>query len=118
MDVGGKTIPNTPKQTAVIGLEVARPVNQRLSIAGRAESVFTGAFEYNNANTARQDAYALTNLRAIVRGERLIVEAWVRNVFNTFYVPVAFEYPAFAPSGFIGEAGKPRTFGVTVGVGF
>ena len=118
VDVGGKTIPNTPKQTAVIGLEVARPVNQRLSIAGRAESVFTGAFEYNNANTARQDAYALTNLRAIVRSERLMVEAWVRNVFNTFYVPVAFEYPAFAPSGFIGEAGKPRTFGVTLGVGF
>ena len=118
VDVGGKTIPNTPKQTAVIGLEVARPVNQRLSIAGRAESVFTGAFEYNNANTARQDAYSLTNLRAIVRSERLMVEAWVRNVFNTFYVPVAFEYPAFAPSGFIGEAGKPRTFGVTLGVGF
>jgi iron complex outermembrane receptor protein len=117
-DVSGKTLPNTPRQTAMIGLEVARPVSQRLSIAGRAESVFTGAFEYDNANTARQEAYALTNLRAIVRSERLTVEAWVRNVFDRFYVPVAFEYPGFAPSGFIGEAGKPRTFGVTVGVGF
>ena len=102
----------------MIGLEIARPVSRRLSIAGRVESVFTGAFEYDNANTAGQDAYGLTNLRAIVRGERLIVEAWVRNAFNAFYVPVAFEYPVFAPSGFIGEPGRPRTFGVTVGVGF
>jgi iron complex outermembrane receptor protein len=85
---------------------------------GRVESAFCGTFEYNNANTARQDAYSLTNLRASLRGERLIVEAWARNLFDTFYVPVAFEYQAFAPSGFIGEPGKPRTFGVNVGVTF
>ena len=59
-------------------------------------------------------------VQAVVsNSDRLIVEAWMRNAFNAFYVPVAFEYePAFAPSGFIGEAGRPRTFGVTVGVGF
>jgi iron complex outermembrane receptor protein len=118
-DVSDNKLPNTPAQTAMIGVEVARPVNQRWSVVGRAETVVFGAFEYDTANTARQDTYSLTNLRAIVRGERLVVEAWMRNAFNSFYVPVAFEYePAFAPSGFIGEAGKPRTFGVTVGVGF
>ena len=118
VEVSGKTLPNTPRQTAMVGIEVARPVNQRLSVVGRAESVFTGSFEYNNANTARQDGYSVTNFRGIIRSGRLIVEAWVRNAFNTFYVPVAFEYPAFAQSGFIGEAGRPRTFGVTVGTGF
>jgi iron complex outermembrane receptor protein len=119
LDVSDNTIPNTPAQTAMIGVEVARPVNQRWSVVGRAETVVFGQFEYDNANTARQETYSLTNLRAIVRGERLIFEAWMRNAFNAFYVPVAFEYePAFAPSGFIGEAGRPRTFGVTVGVGF
>ena len=119
VDVSDKKLPNTPAQTAMIGLEVARPINQRWSLVGRAETVVFGEFEYDNANRARQEAYSLTNLRAIVRGERLIVEAWMRNAFNSFYVPVAFEYePAFAPSGFIGEAGKPRTFGVTIGVGF
>jgi iron complex outermembrane receptor protein len=118
VDVGGRTLPNTPRQTALIGLEVARPVGGRLSLAGRVESVFTGAFEYDTANTARQDSYVVTNFRAIVRGERLSVEAWVRNAFDTFYVPVAFEYLGFAPSGFIGEPGRPRTFGVTLGAGF
>jgi iron complex outermembrane receptor protein len=118
VDVGGKTLPNTPRQTALIGVEVARPVGARLSLVGRAESVFHGAFDYDNANTARQESYTLTNLRAIIRGERLSVEAWVRNAFDTFYVPVAFEYQGFAPSGFVGEPGRPRTFGVTLGVGF
>jgi hypothetical protein len=33
-------------------------------------------------------------------------------------VPLAFAYPGLAPSGFVGEPGRPRTFGVSVGVGF
>jgi outer membrane receptor protein involved in Fe transport len=102
----------------MLGLEAAHPVGRRFSVLGRAETVFTGRFEYDNANTAGQDAYTITNLRGILRGERLTFEAWVRNAFNTFYVPVAFEYPLFAQSGFVGEPGRPRTFGVTVGVGF
>jgi hypothetical protein len=32
-------------------------------------------------------------------------------------VPVAFAFPG-APSGFLGESGRPRTFGVTAGVRF
>jgi iron complex outermembrane receptor protein len=118
IDVGGRTLPNTPRQTALVGIEVARPVAGRLSFVGRAEVAYRGAFEYDNANTARQDGYTLTNLRAIVRSDRLTVEAWARNLFDTFYVPVAFEYQGFAPSGFVGEPGRPRTFGVTLGVGF
>jgi outer membrane receptor protein involved in Fe transport len=46
------------------------------------------------------------------------VEAWVRNAFDTRYIPVAFAYPGLAPSGFLGENGRPRTFGVTARVGF
>jgi iron complex outermembrane recepter protein len=118
VDVGGKDLPNTPRQTAMIGVEVARPIGSRLSFIGRAETVYSGAFEYDNANTEGQEGYAVTNLRAVVGGERLTVELWVRNVFDTFYVPVAFAYQGFAPSGFVGEPGRPRTFGVTLGVGF
>jgi hypothetical protein len=54
-----------------------------------------------------------------VRSRSVFAEAWVRNGFDTRYVPVAFAYdPRLAPSGFIGEPGAPRTFGVGVGVGF
>ena len=118
VDVGGNRLPNTPRQTFTVGLEVARPVSQNFAVVGRVETVYLGPFEYNNANTAREDGYAVTNLRASLRRDRYMIDAWVRNLFDTFYVPVAFEYPAFAPSGFIGEPGRPRTFGVSIGVGF
>jgi outer membrane receptor protein involved in Fe transport len=53
-----------------------------------------------------------------VRGGRLFAEAWVRNAFDTRYIPVAFAYENFAPSGFVGENGPPRTFGFSGGVSF
>ena len=48
----------------------------------------------------------------------LIGEVFVRNAFDTRYIPLAFPYPSFAPSGFMGEMGAPRTVGVSVGVRF
>ena len=53
-----------------------------------------------------------------MRGRWVFGEVWVRNAFDTRYVPVAFPYQGFAPSGFVGEAGRPRTFGVNLGVTF
>jgi len=59
------------------------------------------------------------NLRGGARGKSVFVEAWLRNAFDTKYIPVAFAYdPRLAPSGFIGEMGRPRTFGMTAGVSF
>ena len=87
-------------------------------LVGRAEAVFYGSFEYDDMNLARQDAYSLANLRAGARGRFLFAEAWIRNAFDTKYIPIAFAYGQLAPSGFIGEMGRPRTFGVTAGVTF
>lgn len=115
--VDGNTIPNTPSSTATLGAELSRGV-RGARVYGRAEAVFYGSFQYDDANTAGQDAYSLANLRAGARAKRLVAEAWIRNAFDTKYVPVAFAYPGIAPSGFVGEPGRPRTFGVTVGVGF
>jgi hypothetical protein len=33
-------------------------------------------------------------------------------------VPLAFAFPGFTPSGFLAEPGRPRTMGVSIGVGF
>jgi iron complex outermembrane receptor protein len=118
VDVGGHSLPNTPTYTATLGIDLSRPIRSDTSIFGRAESVFYGSFHYDPSNTAGQDAYALTNLRGGVQAGRLLVEAWVRNLFDRRYVPIAFPYEAFAPSGFLGEPGRPRTFGVTAGVTF
>jgi iron complex outermembrane recepter protein len=116
--VGGNTIPNTPDYTASLGVQLSRTLSQGMSLYGRAEATFTGAFEYDDLNTESQDAYSLANFRAGVRGRFVFVEGWIRNAFDTKYIPIAFAYGALAPSGFIGEMGRPRTFGISAGVGF
>jgi len=116
--VGGNTIPNTPDYTATIGTQVAHAVRPGLSVYGRAEATFYGAFKYDDLNMAGQDAYSLANFRGGARGRYLFAEAWIKNAFDTHYVPVAFAYGQLAPSGFIGEMGRPRTFGVNAGVSF
>jgi iron complex outermembrane receptor protein len=116
VSVAGNTIPNTPDYTATMGTQLSRDVRPGVSVYGRAEAVFHGAFHYDEANTVMQDRYSLTNLRGGVRGRLVFAEAWIRNAFDTHYIPVALPLP-FAPSGFVGEPGTPRTFGVTVGVG-
>jgi outer membrane receptor protein involved in Fe transport len=84
----------------------------------RAEAICYGDYQYDDANTQGQSAYTLTNVRAGLRGKHAFGEIWVRNAFDTRYVPVAFPYPGLAPSGFIGENGAPRTFGLRAGVSF
>ncbi len=116
--MSGKKIPNTPDYTASFGAEVSHPVSRQIRAYGRAEAVFYGPFKYDDGNFAGQDAYSLTNLRFGARGSRLFAEGWIRNAFDTRYIPVAFAYGQLAPSGFIGESGRPRTFGVTAGVSF
>jgi iron complex outermembrane recepter protein len=116
--VGGNTIPNTPDYTATIGTQVAHAVRSGISVYGRAEATFYGSFKYDDLNMAGQDAYSLANFRGGARGRYLFAEAWIKNAFDTHYVPVAFAYGQLAPSGFIGEMGRPRTFGVNAGVSF
>jgi iron complex outermembrane receptor protein len=97
---------------------MTRAINSTVSSFFRAEVVLTGAFSYDEANAEGQEAYSLVNLRAGARVKRYFADVWLRNAFDTRYVPVAIPYPGFAPSGFIGENGRPRTFGVTVGTTF
>jgi iron complex outermembrane recepter protein len=118
LPVGGNTVPNTPDYTASLGIQLSRNLSQGATLYGRAEATFSGAFEYDDLNTERQDAYSLANFRAGVRGRLVFVEGWIRNAFDTKYIPLAFAYGALAPSGFIGEMGRPRTFGISAGVGF
>lgn len=118
VNVSGKTLSNTPSYTADFGVQYARPLREGLSLTARAEAICYGNYKYDDANTVGQDAYTLTNLRAGLRGNRAFGEVWVRNAFDTRYIPVALPYPGLAPSGFVGEPGAPRTFGLRAGVSF
>ena len=116
--VADNTLPYTPEYTAAFGTELVRAIRPGVTLYGRAEAVLYGAFQYDDLNSAGQEAYSLANFRAGVRGAHLFAETWVKNAFDTRYVPIAFPYQGFAPSGFIGESGRPRTFGLSAGVTF
>jgi iron complex outermembrane receptor protein len=116
--VTGHTLPNTPDFTLTLGAQLARTLEQGVTLYSRGEVTAFGAFLYDDLNTEGQAAYSLANFRAGARWRRVFAEGWVRNAFDTRYVPLAFPYPGFAPSGFIGESGRPRTFGLTAGVTF
>jgi iron complex outermembrane recepter protein len=118
VNVAGKTLANAPSYTADFGVQYSRPLREGLSLVARAEALCYGEYQYDDANTQAQDAYTLTNLRAGLRGRHAFGEVWVRNAFDTRYVPTAFPYPGLAPSGFVGEVGAPRTFGLRAGVTF
>ncbi len=115
-DVSDNELPNTPDYNLTLGAQLSRAINPRITLYGRGEVTAYGAFHYDDRNTASQDAYSLANFRVGARGRLLFAEAWVRNAFDARYIPIAFPYPGFAPSGFIGESGRPRTFGVSGGV--
>jgi iron complex outermembrane recepter protein len=118
VDVSGNKLPSTPDYTLTLGAQFTRAVSQKLTLYGRGEVWFNGGFEYNDANGERQEAYSLATFRAGVRGRYAFAEAWLKNAFDTRYIPIAFAYGSFAPSGFVGEMGAPRRFGVTMGVTF
>jgi hypothetical protein len=114
----GIRLPDTSSYTATVGTDLSRALTGAVRMYGRAEAVFYGAFKYDDLNLAGQEAYSLANFRFGARGKRVFVEGWLRNAFDTHYVPVAFAYGQLARSGFIGESGRPRTFGATAGVTF
>jgi iron complex outermembrane recepter protein len=116
-DISDNEVPFTPDVTASMGVQYGRAITPTYTVYGRADLVIYGAFKYDESNAQGQDAYSLTNLRGGVRTKRFFGEAWMRNAFNTAYIPIALSFP-FAPSGYIGENGAPRTFGVNVGITF
>ena len=118
VDVSDNRIPNAPEYTAAFGAHFSRALTSAATVYGHGELVSYGSFHYDDQNLAEQDAYSLANFRAGVRFRYLFAEGWIRNAFDTEYVPVAFAYPGLAPSGFIGESGRPRTFGITAGFRF
>jgi len=118
-NIAGNKVPYTPDYTAAVGTQVQFDVGGGYSAYARADVQFMGAFDYDSVNAiGGQDAYTLANFRVGVRNKTWFVEGFVNNAFNTDYIPVAIPFPGLAPSGYVGEAGAPATFGVRVGVKF
>jgi iron complex outermembrane receptor protein len=117
ISVEDNEIPNTPDYTFSFGGQYSH-VFGPATITGRADATFYGSFKYTDTNVLGQDAFSLVNFRVAATGGFLIGELVIRNAFNTEYIPLAFPYPNFAPSGFMGEMGAPRTVMFTGGLRF
>ena len=117
VEVSDNKIPNTPEFTSSFGVQYGKALSVG-TVYGRADLGVYGSFKYDESNTEGQDAYALVNFRGGFRRNIFFAEAWMRNAFDTTYIPVAFAYGPLAPSGFIGENGAPRTFGLSAGFTF
>ncbi len=116
-DVSGNDLPFTPDYTALLGAQWSQPITSTINGFVRGEAAFTGGFAYDESNARGQDGYSIVNFRAGARHKYLVGEVWLRNAFETRYVPIAIPYQ-FAQSGYIGESGRPRTFGLSLGVTF
>jgi iron complex outermembrane receptor protein len=117
IDVSGNKLQLTPDYTASIGAQLSCNIGQSRLFA-RADTVFYGQYNYDDFDGLSQEAYTLTNLRGGVGFRQFTIEAFIRNAFDERYIPVLFPFPDFAPSGYLGELGAPRTFGVSAGVRF
>jgi iron complex outermembrane receptor protein len=117
VDVSGNRLQLTPEYTASVGAQLSCNIGQSRLFA-RADTVFYGQYNYDDFDGLSQEAYSLTNIRGGVGFRQFTIEAFVRNAFDERYIPVLFPFPNFAPSGYVGELGAPRTFGVSAGVRF
>jgi iron complex outermembrane receptor protein len=116
--LAGKIIPNTPGLTMSGGSQLSQELFAGLTVYGRSELWLNGGFEYDEANTQRQTSYWLLNYRIGLKHRAAFGEVWVKNAYDKRYIPIAFAYERFAPSGFIGEMGAPRQYGARLGFNF
>ena len=114
-----KKIPFTPDYTAVVGTQISRAINSAISVFGRAEAAFYGALQVRRAQhrgAGRLLARQFPRRRA--RRSMSSAKCGSETRSTRSYVPIALPLFGFAPSGFVGEMGRPRTFGVSAGLTF
>ena len=86
-----------------------------VTVYGRADVVFYGGVQVRRREHRGSGRLFAGELPRRRPAKLFFAEGWIQNAFDTTYIPVAFAYGPLAPSGFIGENGAPRTFGVRAG---
>lgn len=118
----GNRLPFAPDITANLGVQITQRFDRNMYGYVRPEVLLVGQYAYDASSAASQAAYSITNIRIGLgstnfNGAHVRLEGWCRNVFDQNYVPLAFPFQ-LAPSGYVGESGAPRTFGVSLSVDF
>ncbi len=109
-DVSGHDLPFAPHFQWLAGSEYRHPLTSHLQAFLRLEVRGTSRSYYDPSNVESQGSYALVNTRLGLQTEAWLVEAWVKNLCDRDYVPLAIPYGPM----YVGESGAPRTFGVSL----
>jgi iron complex outermembrane receptor protein len=116
MDVAGNELPFAPRFNWHAGSQLTQAIGQHRQAFARLEVVGTGRYYYDPSNLESQDPYSLVNLLLGLSEGAWRVEGWVRNLFDTDYVPLAIPYGQDMRGNplYVGESGDPRTFGISL----
>lgn len=109
-DYRGKHIPNIPAYNGNLGVQY-----RHLSgVLARIDVLETGAFYGNAANTVKEEAYTLVNLRLGYETEAYDLFLWGKNVFDTEYETVKYAWGEDE----VVQDGDPAQFGITANYRF
>ena len=125
VSAAGNVLPFAPEINWNAGSQYRYQFDKNLYAFVRGEFVLISQYNYDASALAKQDMYSLTNFRVGIGGSTDLLggtatwrlEGHVDNAFNTVYAPLAFPFQ-LAQSGYVGENGPPRTFGVSLTLGF
>ena len=109
-DYTGNEAMMAPSYTYNLALTYRRPINHTWDAFTRSELNGTGSFYWDTANTIKEEDYELVNLSMGLESERYDIVLWAKNLLDTDYRVVAFEFPGSDP---VGQSGDPLTAGVT-----
>lgn len=114
-DYAGNRVPLVPRQMFNLAVQNRRPIGASAVLFSRLELQRIGDFHWDTANTLKQGAYNLVNLRLGVEGDNWEAYLWGKNLLDEGYAEFAYDFPGLGPRA---QAGRPRTFGVTVSARF
>lgn len=105
-DYSGNRPTNSPKYTYSLGVDYNFLENYFIY----ADYNVTGDFYFDSANTTKQDAYGVLNLRGGYTSDNIDLTLWAKNALDKEYLTRAFEMDGV----WYGRSGDPATIGATV----
>ncbi|MGO2372756.1 TonB-dependent receptor [Pseudoalteromonas sp. KG3] len=113
-DYSGNRLPNTPKFSANLSISNRTELSGDYTLFTQLESIYMGEHFFDAGNQMKQPGYSLLNGKIGLESENWYAHLWVKNALDEYYSKVAFNFGF----GVTGEAGNPRTIGLTVGTNF
>lgn len=110
-DHAGNELTYAPQYTYNLGVQYMHETG----VFGRLELLGTGPFYHDVENKLREKSYELVNARLGYENDNFEIAFWCKNIFNTQYKNVRFDWGNGMIAGFDGE---PRQFGTTIAFKF